>query len=83
MNSVNLFFVPVLRHPLHNITACNCDLMKRHLWRFSRPKLRNYSYLIAARIDSILWVLIRLSNRYTALPIVNAYDYIPLLFQWP
>ena len=38
MNTVNLFFVPVLRQSSHNITLCNCDLMKRHLWRFScRP----------------------------------------------
>ena len=27
--SVNLFFVPVLRQSSHNITLCNCDLMKR------------------------------------------------------
>ena len=38
---------------------------------------------IAARIDSILLLLSLRSSLSTPLPIVDAYDYIPLLFQWP
>ena len=76
MNTVNLFFAPVLRQSSHNITLCNCDLMTRQTreGHFSHPKLRNYSYLIAARIDSILLPLSTSALVYTPCPSVNAYE---------
>ena len=40
-----------------------------------------HSHPIAARIDSILLPISRLSSLYTALPIVDAYIYMPSVLQ--